>query len=172
MSSKTHKSTINVKSTSSTQSSTEDLSIDENDKKILRVLNWDARLSYREIARQTKLSTTTVIERLKRMKVNRIIKGYFINLDGEKLGYSLSAIIELVAPKLSLMKAMEDVTNLPNVYAVYHTTGDVDAIIIAKFKNVVELRGFLNYLYTNLEIQRSETRIIFNTLKEDFRTLV
>ena len=50
----------------------EHLSIDDTDKKILKFLIWDARLSYREIARQAKLSTTTVIERLKKMKANGV----------------------------------------------------------------------------------------------------
>lgn len=148
------------------------LSIDELDRKILKFLVWDARLSYREIARQSKLSTTTVIERLKRMKANGIITGYSANLDSKKVGYELSAIIELVAPKVPLMKAIEEIAELQNVYAIYHTTGDIDAIIIAKFRDVEELRKFLADLYNKMEIERSETRIILNTLKEDFRVLV
>lgn len=151
---------------------TEHMSIDEIDRKILKFLIWDARLSYREIARQSKLSTTTVIERLKKMKANGVINGYSVNLDSKKLGYELSAIIELVAPKLLLLKAMEEITGLPNVYAVYHTTGDVDAIIIAKFRGIDELQKFLVNLYSKLEIQRSETRIVLDTVKEDFRTMV
>ncbi|MBI2547480.1 MAG: Lrp/AsnC family transcriptional regulator [Candidatus Aenigmarchaeota archaeon] len=147
-------------------------SIDEIDKKILRFLIWDARLSYREIARQSKLSTTTVIEHLKKLKSSGIIKGYSVNLDSKKLGYELSAIIELVAPKLSLLKTMEKITESPNVYAIYHTTGDVDAIIIAKFKGIDELQKFLSGLYDNLDIQRSETRIVLNTVKEDFRVMI
>jgi len=148
------------------------LSIDEMDKKILKFLVWDARLSYREIGRQVKLSTTTVIERLKKLKANGVINGYSVNLDSKKLGYELSAIIELVAPKLILLKAMEEITEMPNVYAVYHTTGDVDTIIIAKFKGVDELQKFFEVLYNKLEIQRSETRIVLNTVKEDFRVII
>ncbi|MBI2005385.1 MAG: Lrp/AsnC family transcriptional regulator [Candidatus Aenigmarchaeota archaeon] len=154
------------------KSNAEQTSIDEIDKKILKFLIWDARLSYREIARQAKLSTTTVIERLKKMKLNGVINGYSVNLDSKKLGYELSVIIELVAPKLSLLKTMEEVTELPNVYAVYHTTGDVDAIIIAKFRGVDELQKFLTDLYDKLDIQRSETRIVLNTVKEDFRVIL
>lgn len=148
------------------------LSIDEFDRKILKSLIWDARLSYREIARQTKLSTTTVIERLKKMKINGVINGYSVNLDAKKLGYELTAIIELVAPKLLVLKAIEDISEFPNVYAIYHTTGGIDAIIIAKFKGIDELHNFLKEIYSKFEIERSETRIVFDTVKEDFRVLV
>ena len=154
------------------KSNAEQLSIDELDKKILKFLVWDARLSYREIARQAKLSTTTVIGRVKKLKTNGVINGYSVNLDAKKLGYELSAIIELVAPKLIIRKAMAEITELPNVYGVYQTTGDVDAIIIAKFKGVDELQKFLGDLYNKLEIQRTETRIVLNILKEDFRVII
>jgi len=154
------------------KSNAEQLSIDELDKKILKFLVWDARLSYREIARQAKLSTTTVIGRVKKLKANGVINGYSVNLDAKKLGYELSAIIELVAPKLIIRKAMAEITELPNVYGVYQTTGDVDAIIIAKFKGVDELQKFLGDLYNKLEIQRTETRIVLNILKEDFRVII
>lgn len=146
--------------------------IDEIDKRILKLLVWDARLSFREVARNTKLSTTTVIDRLKKMRTSGVISGYSVNLNSKKLGYELTAIIELVAPKLSLLKAMEEITELQNVYAVYHTTGDVDAIVIAKFRGVDELQKFLAGLYDKLDIQRSETRIVLNTVKEDFRVFV
>ncbi len=148
------------------------LSVDDIDKKILKFLVWDARLSYREIARQAKLSTTTVIERLKKLKSNGVINGYSVNLDSKKLGYELTAIIELVAPKMVLLKAMGEITELPNVYAIYHTTGDVDVIIIAKFRSIDELQKFLGELYNKLEIQRSETRIVLSTMKEDFRVMI
>ena len=173
MSSKSAKLRTNVQpSLRPVKSNAEQLSIDEMDKKILKFLVWDARLSYREIARQAKLSTTTVIERLKKLKANGVINGYSVNLDAKKLGYELSAVIELVAPKLIIRKAMEEITELPNVYGVYQTTGDVDAIIIAKFKGVDELQKFLGDLYNKLEIQRTETRIVLNTLKEDFRVII
>lgn len=173
MSSKSTKFQTNIKhDLKALKSNDKHSSIDEIDRKILKLLVWDARLSYREIARQAKLSTTTVIERLKKLKMAGVINGYSVNLDSKKLGYELSAIIELVAPKLILMKVMSEIVELPNVYAVYHTTGDVDAIIIAKFKGVDELQKFLSELYNKLEIQRSETRIVLNTVKEDFRVII
>ncbi len=173
MSSKSTKLKTNVQGAlKPVKNGTAQLSIDEIDRKILRFLMWDARLSYREIARQSKLSTTTVIERLKKLKSAGVIKGYSANLDSSKLGYALTAIIELVAPKINLPKAINEIADLPNVYATYQTTGDVDAIIIAKFKDVNGLQDFLKNLYAKLAVQRSETRIVLDTVKEDFRVII
>ena len=148
------------------------LSIDEIDRKILKLLLQDARFSYREIARQTKLSTTTVIERLRKLRTNGVITGYSVNLDSKKLGFGLTAIIEIVGRKLMLLKTVEKMKQLPNVYAIYHTTGDVDVIVVAKFQTIDELQSFLGNLYQIMEIQRSETRIVLSTIKEDFRVIV
>ena len=148
------------------------LSIDEIDRKILKLLLQDARFSYREISRQTKLSTTTVIERLRKLRANGIITGYSVDLDSKKLGLGLTAIIELVGRKLELIKAIEKIKEFPNVYAIYYTTGDVDMIVVVKFKTVDELQNFLGDLYQLMDVQRSETRIVLNTIKEDFRVMV
>ncbi|MBU5536966.1 MAG: Lrp/AsnC family transcriptional regulator [Candidatus Aenigmatarchaeota archaeon] len=153
-------------------SKVEQTSIDEIDMKILRILNWDARLSYREIARQTKLSTGTVIARLNKLRKEGVINGYSVNINPKKLGFGLTAIIEVIAPKISLMQAMRDIKELPNIQGIYHLTGDVDIIIMAKFKSIEHLQNFLNELYKKEDIQRTHTRIVLDTLKEDFRIII
>lgn len=150
----------------------EQLSIDDIDSKILKLLIQNARLSFREIGRQLKLSTGAVIERLKKLETGGVVSGYSANVNIRKLGFDITAIIELVAPKMILKKAMEELTNSHNVYAIYHTAGTIDVIIIAKFRNIEELNVFLENLYSKLDIIRTETRIVFNTIKEDFRTLI
>ncbi len=50
--------------------------IDESDKKILKLLNEDARLSYRKISQKTGLSVGTVISRIREMEKKGIIKEY------------------------------------------------------------------------------------------------
>ncbi len=146
--------------------------IDEIDRKILKILNWDARLSYREIARQTKLSTGTVIARLNKLRKEGVIKGYSVNIDPKKLGFELTAIIEVIAPKINLIHAMQEIKESPNIQGIYHLTGDVDVVIISKFKSIEDLQNFLSELYEQENIQRTQTRIVLSTVKEDFRTIV
>ena len=173
MSNKSVKNKTKINLNPQLKNQTKHLSIDEIDKKILKLLNWDARLSYRDIARQMKVSTGTVINRLDKLKQTGVINGYSVNINSKKLGYSITAIIELIAAsKLSLMRKIDDIIELPNVYAIYHTTGNIDMVVIAKFRDIEEIQDFLKTLYTRLDIQRSETRIVFNTLKEDFRLIL
>lgn len=73
--------------------------MDETDVKILKQVLSDARLSYRKIAEEIGVSPPTVLTRMQRLENNRIIKSYSAVLDHEKLGYDLTAIIELTAVK-------------------------------------------------------------------------
>jgi len=73
--------------------------MDETDVKILKKVLSDARLSYRKIAEEIGVSPPTVLTRMQRLESNHIIKSYSAVLDHEKLGYDLTAIIELTAVK-------------------------------------------------------------------------
>ena len=75
------------------------ITLDEIDIRILRKLISDARLSYRNIAEQIGVSPPTVLARVEKLEKNKIIKSYSALLDHEKLGYDLTAIIEVTAIK-------------------------------------------------------------------------
>ena len=69
--------------------------MDETDEKILRTsLLVDARQSARQLALKLGMSTVTVLSRIKKLEKEKIIHGYTAIVDHEKIGYSLTAIIE------------------------------------------------------------------------------
>ena len=63
------------------------LEIDEIDRKILGELTADCRVSYRQLAKKTKVSIGTALNRIKRMEKIGVIKGYSAIVDQEKIGY-------------------------------------------------------------------------------------
>jgi len=141
------------------------------DKKILSLLLSNSRLSYREIARKTKTSIATVIQHVRKLESQGVIKSYTAMLDHEKLGYEISVIIEIVVSKGKLTYVEQKIAKYRNVLAVYDVTGTTDAMIIAKFKNRKELSRFVKSLLSMEYIERTNTHLILNTIKEDFRLL-
>ena len=142
---------------------------DETDKKILRELLADSRQSFRQIARKIGVSVGTVLKRIKKLETEGIIKYYTVMLDHEKIGYDLAAIIELTISKGKLMDVEKEIAKERNVLAVYDVTGTTDAMILAKFKNRKELNSFVKKLLRIEFIERTNTHVILNTIKEDFR---
>ena len=72
------------------------------DLEIIRVLQKDARASFRDIARQLKVAVGTVQSRVKKMELNNTIKGFSVDLDYSKLGYSLTALIQTAGQRKTL----------------------------------------------------------------------
>lgn len=145
--------------------------LDEVDRQILAEYLKDARRSSREIARQIGVSTTTVITRTKRMENEGIIKGYTVMLDHEKLGYDITAITEITVSKGRLVDVEREVAKIPSTCAVYDVTGEIDCIVIAKFKSRKELSEYTKHLLSIPYVERTNTHVVLTVVKEDFRIL-
>ncbi|MBS3177005.1 Lrp/AsnC family transcriptional regulator [Candidatus Woesearchaeota archaeon] len=143
--------------------------LDELDLKILEQLNNDGRMSYREIGRKLRIALGTVASRVKALEQKGIIKGYSVILDHEQLGYDFNAIIEIFVAKGKLVEVEKRLAERPNVCAVYDVTGEADALIIAKFRGRRELNDFVKNILKMEEVEHTNTHIVFNTVKEDFR---
>ncbi len=142
--------------------------IDKIDEKILKNLMVDARLSARQMALKLGMSTVTVLSRIKKLEKEKIIKGYTAIIDHEKLGYDLTAIIEIIAKK-DIIDIEEKLSKIENVCGVYDITGNTDTIIVAKFKERNELSKFVKTLSSMPNVENTITHVVLNTAKEDFR---
>ena len=60
--------------------------LDDTDRRIIEVLERDARTSLRGIAEEVGVSLGTVSNRVKKLEENRVIKEYRVILDSEKVG--------------------------------------------------------------------------------------
>ncbi|HET8857997.1 MAG TPA: Lrp/AsnC family transcriptional regulator [Nitrososphaeraceae archaeon] len=147
------------------------VTLDEIDIRILRKLISDARLSYRNIAEQIGVSPPTVLARVEKLEKNKIIKSYSALLDHEKLGYDLTAIIEVTAIKNKVVEVEKVLSKYENVCAIYDITGLTDMIIVAKFRNRKELSDFVKKELSIPSVQRTNTHLVFITVKEDFKLL-
>ena len=147
------------------------IALDEIDIRILRKLISDARLSYRNIAEQIGVSPPTVLARVEKLERNKIIKSYSALLDHEKLGYDLTAIIEVTAIKNKVVEVERVLSKYENVCAIYDITGLTDMIIVAKFRNRKELSNFVKKELSIPSVQRTNTHLVFITVKEDFKLL-
>jgi DNA-binding Lrp family transcriptional regulator len=143
--------------------------IDEIDRKILSLLINDARIPAQIIANETNKHLTTITRRLKALEDGGIIKGYTAVVDYEALGLELTIITEIQLAKGMLFETEEEIAKLPGVCCVYDVTGKIDAIVIAKFKNRSEVSEFAKKLLAMPYVDRTETHVVLNIIKEDYR---
>jgi len=145
------------------------LDLDKNDERILKNLLVDARLSARQLGLKLGMSTVTILSRIKKLEKEKIIKGYTAVIDHEKLGYTLTAIIEIIAKKDKIVDMEMELAKIENVCGVYDITGSTDTLVIAKFKSRNELSEFVKGIAAIQNIENTITHVVLNTAKEDFR---
>ena len=144
-------------------------SLDENDKRIISEYLKDARISYREVAKRLQLAVGTVLTRTKKLENDGIIKSYSAILNHDKLGYDIIAVSEITVSKGKLTEVENAIAKLSPTCAVYDVTGENDAIIISKFKSREEMSDFTKKLLSMSNVERTNSKLVLNTVKEDFR---
>lgn len=144
-------------------------SLDENDKRIISEYLKDARISYREVAKRLQLAVGTVLTRTKKLENDGTIESYSAILNHDKLGYDIIAISEITVSKGKLTEVENAIAKLSPTCAVYDVTGENDAIIISKFKSREEMSDFTKKLLSMSNVERTNSKLVLNTVKEDFR---
>lgn len=143
------------------------MELNEKDKKIMNALIGNSRLSLRQIAKKTGISVATVMNHLNSLEKEAVIKKYTAKIDYEKIGYDVEVMIEIRISKGKLFDVEKKIAGNPNVFAVYDVTGLTDAIVLARFLNRRQMDVFLKKLQTYEFVDRIETKLILNTLKEE-----
>ncbi len=142
--------------------------IDELDRKILSLLQRDARLSYREIAKELNVAVGTVYNRLKRLEEEGILKGFYPKLDYERLGYELTAIIGVRAQGKRIIQIEREIAKDDHVLCVYDVTGEYDIIVVAKFKGREDMNRFVKKVLAIDGVEKTNTHVAMDIVKEDF----
>jgi DNA-binding Lrp family transcriptional regulator len=146
--------------------------IDETAIKVLGELLRDARLSYREVARRIGVSSGTVASRVRELEENGVINKYTVQVDHERLGYELTAITEITVSGGMMLEVGERIAAYPETIALYNVTGASDIMVVAKFKTRQELSDFTKNITKMPHVERTETHLVLNTLKENHSLLV
>ena len=141
--------------------------IDEKDKRILSLIQRDARKTFKEIVDETKLSRGTVFNRLKELEENGIIQGYYAQLDPRKLGINVTALISIQVGGGKLVEIEGELSKDDRVHYIYDITGEFDIVIVCRFIDTHELSEFVKTLLSNKFITRTSTSIVLNVIKED-----
>ena len=144
------------------------MKLDSIDYTILSTLLHDARKPASEIASETKKHLSTITRRIKTLENEGIIKEYTAILDYEKLGLELTVVTHLILSKGKLLETERLIAAIPGVCAIYDVTGRFDAIVIGKFSSRDEFSAFIKKILAIPTVERTETMVVLNTIKEDF----
>ncbi|MAN59953.1 MAG: ArsR family transcriptional regulator [Flavobacteriaceae bacterium] len=120
--------------------------VDSLNRKILRLLQQNARLSSAEIGRRVGISSPAVSERIKKMEDAGLIVGYKTVVSPFECGYQLKAIITVRAFMGKLKPFLEKIKTFEEVLNCYRITGNENIVMEVVLKNQKHLEGFIDQL--------------------------
>lgn len=134
--------------------------MDDIDRKILRLLQTNARMSLKTVAENTFLSSPAVSARIERLEKEGLITGYHASVDPMKLGYHILAFINLDVVPEDKPKFYAYAKGVPNVLECSCVTGEYSMLMKVAFPSTMELDLFIGHLQ---KFGKTTTQIVFST---------
>jgi len=145
-------------------------SLDKLDRKILRILQDDGRISMKDLSEQVGLSITPAIERVKRMERDGVITGYHARIDPPALGANLLVFVEITLNQKSASvfeQFRREVLRIPEVQECHLVSGDFDYLIKARIREMAEYRKLLGDMLLQLPgAAQSKSYVVMEEIKE------
>lgn len=140
--------------------------MDSVDIKILACLRENARQNASVIGEKVKMSVSAVIERIRKMEANGIIKQYTILLDNKLIGKGISAFISvrLEHPKYN-DSFTESVLKNEQVVECHYIAGDFDYMLKVVAGSTEELTNLLGEIKAIHGVSLTKTLVILSTVK-------
>ncbi len=148
------------------------MGLNYKDSELLKHLSKNGKASQRELAEATGFALGTVSNRLKRLEKENVIRGYTADIDPEKVGFTLNAMVHLRITKGKIMDVQSSIAKHDRVYAVYDITGEWDSLVLARFKDREEMDEFIKTILSQKNIERTSTSLVLNNVKEELRVVI
>lgn len=140
------------------------------DRKILRVLQADARASLQAIGQAVGLSASPCWERIRKLELGGVIEGYTVRLNPQALGLADTVLVQVTLDSHSdntLEKFGEVLAAIPEVIEAYLVSGDYDYLLRVAVKDTRDYERLLReQLYKIRGIRHSKSSFVLRTLKK------
>jgi len=130
------------------------MNLDDIDKKLLLLLQTDAKKTTKALSLKLNLSVTAVYERIKKLEKEGVIEKYVALLNVSKIDRNFVVFCHLKLiqhTKEFISKFESQIIKLPEVLECHHVSGDYDYILKILVKDMEAYRSFLVTKLTTLE---------------------
>lgn len=156
--------------------------MDNVDKKILKEVVKDARLSSRKISKHAGVSHQTILSRLKRMEKSGVISGYLPLVEFKKLGFEeVTLLVKIAGKQKKSSEEFRELLSHPNIVLVKKLVGDYELMLkvvcpTESYEEVVsDIKSRLDSIYRIIDISSlyklgNEKNMISSQLIEQIKT--
>jgi Lrp/AsnC family transcriptional regulator, leucine-responsive regulatory protein len=118
--------------------------LDPINRRLLKELQEDARVTMAELGRRINLSAPAVAERVQRLERAGVITGYRAEVDPKAVGFPLAAVVRVRPTTRQLQKIPELAREIPEVVDCHRITGEDCFFVKLHLRSMDDLEGILD----------------------------
>lgn len=142
------------------------LRLDSTDIQIIRQLRKNARISNKALAAAVGLAPSSCLERVRRLRMARVLTGYHADLDPDALGIGLQAMVAVRLARHARSEVesfQKHLASLTEVVTMFHVAGANDYLVHVAVRDTGHLRELALTAFTERpEVDHIETQLIFH----------
>jgi len=146
--------------------------LDDIDKKIIEILQKDARTSFSRIAKVLNRSEATIHLRVKKLREMGVLRGFYADIDPSKIGKDTIAFILVKIDANKYPETVTKIVELKDVYEAYDVTGEYSLLLKVILRSREELASLLDTIGKFEGVQETYTMFVLRVLKEVKSVLV
>lgn len=144
--------------------------MDEIDKKLVRLLQQNGKLTMKELSGKLGLSITPIYERLRRLERKELITGYHASIDPKKAGFGFEVFssVTLESHKSEYLREFEiEIAKFHEVMECYHLAGTFDFLVKVLVRDMDEYADFVNRRLAKLNnIRLVQSMMVLKKIKQ------
>ena len=144
--------------------------LDTIDRRILKVLQEDARITNTDLSERISLSATATAERMKRLVRDGYIERFSANLDPKKVDRGLLVFVEIRLERTSaeIFDAFKTaVERAPDILECHMVAGGFDYLMKSRVKDMEAYRAFLSDVVLTLPgVRETHTYAVMEEIKD------
>jgi Lrp/AsnC family leucine-responsive transcriptional regulator len=146
------------------------IKLDETDRKILEILQSNAKITNAQLSKDIGLSPAPTLERVKKLETAGVIKSYHAVLDNSRIGLGVNTFVKVSLKghnKTNIDIFLSAINNIPEVIECHHITGSGDFVLKVISTDIASYQKLMLEKVSDIEVVDGlESMVILSTFKD------
>lgn len=145
--------------------------LDKTDRKILKLLQENGRITNLSLSQEIGLSPAPTLERVRKLEMSGYIRSYHALVDEEKLGLGIKTFIQVQLDfhkNNTIQTFLEEINNIKEVTECHHVTGQADFILKVYVSDIKAYERLIMEKISKISVVKTfQTMMIMSTNKKE-----
>jgi Lrp/AsnC family leucine-responsive transcriptional regulator len=138
---------------------------DPIDARIIGILRFSGRISWKELADRVHLAPSSVADRVRRLEERGVINGYSARIDPAAVGRTVRAVVDVsLVPGDEADSFEARLVNRDEIVMAAYVTGSSDYTIVAECAGAEGLDAFVRWVRADEAVARTESKLMLRSV--------